>query len=290
MSVWGCRSTGRRNTGVKSLCPCFKMQGLTWSFVKLTCHFVQLGLRVNRQVGALRKVLSQQTIGVLIGLELIRVLGRCCRAAGRARAVPARERVRALGRRCRVADHARAVPARERVRALGQRCRVARRARAVPAPERVQALGQRCRVARHARVRRAPALHPWCFAELPDLCLLERAAQLVAAVPAQPNRMPHAADSDRVCRAHSRPAVVVAERSRQAGSYCWSAGCSLPARCCGGCPRALDPVLATGWPPGCWQCRPGCAAAPGMRGLACRSRWQGMPVQCRGSPQNCVRG
>jgi hypothetical protein len=26
-------STGRRNTGVKSLCWCFKLQGLTWSFI-----------------------------------------------------------------------------------------------------------------------------------------------------------------------------------------------------------------------------------------------------------------
>ena len=34
--VQGCRiagSTGRRNTGVKSLCWGFKLQGLTWSFV-----------------------------------------------------------------------------------------------------------------------------------------------------------------------------------------------------------------------------------------------------------------
>src|SRR5262245_23140046 len=51
-------STGRRNTGVKSLCWGFKLQGLTWSFVQLTSHFVQMGLRVHRQVGALRKVLS----------------------------------------------------------------------------------------------------------------------------------------------------------------------------------------------------------------------------------------
>ena len=29
----GAGSTGRRNTGVKSLCWCFKLQGLTWSFV-----------------------------------------------------------------------------------------------------------------------------------------------------------------------------------------------------------------------------------------------------------------
>ena len=51
-------STGRRNTGVKSLCRGFKLQGLAWSFVELTSHFVQMGLRVHRQVGALRKVLS----------------------------------------------------------------------------------------------------------------------------------------------------------------------------------------------------------------------------------------
>jgi predicted SnoaL-like aldol condensation-catalyzing enzyme len=42
------------------------LQGLTWSFVELTSHFVQIGLRVHRQVGALREVLSQQTIGVLV--------------------------------------------------------------------------------------------------------------------------------------------------------------------------------------------------------------------------------
>ena len=42
------------------------MQGLTWPFVELTRHFVQMGLRVHRQVGALGEVLSQQTIGVLI--------------------------------------------------------------------------------------------------------------------------------------------------------------------------------------------------------------------------------
>ena len=44
-------STGRRNTGIKSLCWGFKLQGLTWSFIELTSHFVQIGLRVHRQVG-----------------------------------------------------------------------------------------------------------------------------------------------------------------------------------------------------------------------------------------------
>ena len=67
---WSAASTDRRNTGVKSLCWGFKLQSLAWSLVELTCHFVQIGLRVCRQVGSLRKVLSQQTIGVLVGTAL----------------------------------------------------------------------------------------------------------------------------------------------------------------------------------------------------------------------------
>ena len=35
-------STGRRKTYVKSLCRGFKLQGLTWPFVELTRHFVQI--------------------------------------------------------------------------------------------------------------------------------------------------------------------------------------------------------------------------------------------------------
>jgi hypothetical protein len=37
-------------------------------------YFVQMSLRVYRQVGSLRKILSQQTIGVLIGTALPRTL------------------------------------------------------------------------------------------------------------------------------------------------------------------------------------------------------------------------
>ena len=40
-------STGRRNTGVKSLCRGFKLQGLPRPFVELTRHSVQMGLRVH---------------------------------------------------------------------------------------------------------------------------------------------------------------------------------------------------------------------------------------------------
>src|ERR1035437_9763239 len=60
---WRADSTDRRNTGVESLCWGFKLQGLTGPFVELTRYFIQIGLRVHRQVGSLRKVLSQQTIG-----------------------------------------------------------------------------------------------------------------------------------------------------------------------------------------------------------------------------------
>src|SRR5271169_2255130 len=63
-------STGRCNTGVKSLCWGFKLQGLSWPFVELTRHFVEMSLRVHRQVSPLRKVLSQQTVGVLVGPAL----------------------------------------------------------------------------------------------------------------------------------------------------------------------------------------------------------------------------
>src|SRR6202521_5940379 len=65
----GAGSTGRCNTGVKSLCWGFKLQGLAWSFVELTSHFVQIGLPVHRQVDA-----SQQAIGVLVRPALPRAL------------------------------------------------------------------------------------------------------------------------------------------------------------------------------------------------------------------------
>src|SRR5664279_5309835 len=67
-------STDRRNTGVKSLCWGFKLQGLTGPFVELTGHLVKVGLRVRRQVGSLREVLPQQTIGVLVRAALPRTL------------------------------------------------------------------------------------------------------------------------------------------------------------------------------------------------------------------------
>src|SRR5256884_7189016 len=66
----GASSTGRRNTGVKFLCRGFKSQGLAWPLIELAGHFVEMGLRVHRQVGSFRKILSQQAIGVLVGTAL----------------------------------------------------------------------------------------------------------------------------------------------------------------------------------------------------------------------------
>src|SRR6201981_3661635 len=68
----GAGSTGQRNTGVKFLCRGFKSQGLAWPLIELAGHFVEMGLRVHRQVGSFRKILSQQAIGVLIGTALPR--------------------------------------------------------------------------------------------------------------------------------------------------------------------------------------------------------------------------
>src|SRR5216683_6295709 len=66
----GAGSTGRRNTAVKFLCRGFKSQGLAWPLIELAGHIVEMGLRVHRQVGSFRKILSQQAIGVLVGTAL----------------------------------------------------------------------------------------------------------------------------------------------------------------------------------------------------------------------------
>jgi hypothetical protein len=67
-------STGRCNTSVKSLRWGFECQSLVRSFVELTRHFVQVSLRIQRQVGPLREVLLQQAIGIFIGTALPRTL------------------------------------------------------------------------------------------------------------------------------------------------------------------------------------------------------------------------
>jgi hypothetical protein len=67
-------SSGRCNTGIKSFGWGCKSQSLTRPFVELPSRFVELSLRVHGQVGPLRKVLPQKTVGVLIGATLPRTL------------------------------------------------------------------------------------------------------------------------------------------------------------------------------------------------------------------------
>src|SRR6266436_4810083 len=74
MSAFWCRLNRRCNTGVKSLRWGLECQSLTWPFVELTSHSVQMSVRMHRQVGPLREVLPQQTIGVFIGAALPRTL------------------------------------------------------------------------------------------------------------------------------------------------------------------------------------------------------------------------
>ena len=57
----GATSTGRCNTSVKSFRRRFKLQRLTWSFVELTRYFVQLCLRVYRQVRSLDQFSRRQS-------------------------------------------------------------------------------------------------------------------------------------------------------------------------------------------------------------------------------------
>jgi hypothetical protein len=67
-------STDRRNTLVKSFRRGLETQRLARTLVQLARHGIQLRLRVYRQVGPFGKILSQQTIGVLVGTPLPRAL------------------------------------------------------------------------------------------------------------------------------------------------------------------------------------------------------------------------
>jgi len=67
-------STCRRNTSIKFLGRGFELQCFAWPSFELSCHFIQMGLRANRQVGSLGKVLPEQAVGVLVGTALPRTL------------------------------------------------------------------------------------------------------------------------------------------------------------------------------------------------------------------------
>jgi len=61
---WGAGSTDRRNTFGELLSWGLIEQGLSRPFIELPCDRVELGLAVQGQIGAPRKILAQQSVGV----------------------------------------------------------------------------------------------------------------------------------------------------------------------------------------------------------------------------------
>jgi hypothetical protein len=61
---------GRRNTGSESTRRSLKTQSLSRSLIQPQSYLVQLGLRIDRQVGSFREVLSQQPVRVFVAASL----------------------------------------------------------------------------------------------------------------------------------------------------------------------------------------------------------------------------
>jgi len=67
-------SRGRCNTGLESTLRSFKAQRFARALIEAQRDLVQLGLTVAGQVGLLRQVLAQESIGVFVGAALPRTL------------------------------------------------------------------------------------------------------------------------------------------------------------------------------------------------------------------------
>src|SRR4030081_1994689 len=59
-------STDRCNTFCELLSRCLIEQGLSRPFIELPCDSTELGLAVQGQIGATRKILAQQSVGVFV--------------------------------------------------------------------------------------------------------------------------------------------------------------------------------------------------------------------------------
>jgi hypothetical protein len=59
-------STDRRNTLSKPLSRCLIKQGFSWSLIELSCNGAELGLAMQGEVAATRKILAQQSVGVFV--------------------------------------------------------------------------------------------------------------------------------------------------------------------------------------------------------------------------------
>jgi hypothetical protein len=65
-------STGQRNGLAEPFSRRLEAKGLSWPFVQLSRHGVELGLRVARDVDALGQVLPEQAVRVLVAAALPR--------------------------------------------------------------------------------------------------------------------------------------------------------------------------------------------------------------------------
>jgi hypothetical protein len=59
-------STGRCNTFRELVCWGLIEQGLSGPFIELPCYSAEFGLAMQRQIGATRKILAQQSVGVFV--------------------------------------------------------------------------------------------------------------------------------------------------------------------------------------------------------------------------------
>jgi len=65
---------GRCNTGLEFTSGSFKAQSFSGALIEAQGYLVEVGLGIAGQVGLLRKVLSQQPVGVLVRAALPRTL------------------------------------------------------------------------------------------------------------------------------------------------------------------------------------------------------------------------
>ncbi len=70
----GAVSTGGRNTGLKFLCWCLILQGLSRPLVELACDSAEFGLAEARYISAFGEVLSEKAVGIFVAPALPRRL------------------------------------------------------------------------------------------------------------------------------------------------------------------------------------------------------------------------
>jgi len=64
--VMAAGSTDRCNTFRELVCWGLIKQGLSGPFIELPCYLAEFGLAMKGQIGATRKILAQQSVGVFV--------------------------------------------------------------------------------------------------------------------------------------------------------------------------------------------------------------------------------